>query len=518
MTPLKPLPGYHPHSVTQRARRQRLRSSALRVLFSFLLALPIVITSWPAAPTPAVRADDIAQQIERTRSRQQSLQERIGRQKELVDRLKADQLRLKSDLAGTTDKLDSVNADQREVRARVETATRELADVQARYEALVAEIGQLDWTLGVLDDELAQGEQDLEARRRLLAQRLVDAYRTQQTTLLEQMLGSDSFADAVTQFDAQLRFSEQDADLAAQIERDQAALEDLRRLTSSTRYRTEQLRQDARDQGVLIAQQRDELEVARAALDKLEAETKRLQADQLRQFREVAHNNQQAQALLAQQEKSEGRLEQDLQGLIAEQQRRIEEEQRRQEEKRRQEEQRRVAMEQRRRRLAEDRQRGAAAVVQPKSDATPYRAPAPSASSVLRWPLRGLVTQEFGCTGFELEPPRGNCAHFHKGIDISAPAGTPVVASAAGTVVWVGYNPYDPPGDRAWIVTIAHAGGLTTWYAHLSARYASGVRAGAHVARGQVIGYAGNTGRSTGTHLHWEVQRRGQPIDPRSLL
>jgi murein DD-endopeptidase MepM/ murein hydrolase activator NlpD len=82
----------------------------------------------------------------------------------------------------------------------------------------------------------------------------------------------------------------------------------------------------------------------------------------------------------------------------------------------------------------------------------------------------------------------------------------------------VGYNPYDPPGDRAWVVVIGHANGLSSRYVHLLPRFAPGVRAGSRVSRGQLIGYMGNTGRSTGTHLHWEVQRNGVPVDPRSLV
>jgi murein DD-endopeptidase MepM/ murein hydrolase activator NlpD len=67
-------------------------------------------------------------------------------------------------------------------------------------------------------------------------------------------------------------------------------------------------------------------------------------------------------------------------------------------------------------------------------------------------------------------------------------------------------------------VAIGHANGLDSRYAHLQPRFAPGVRPGSRVARGQVIGYMGNTGRSTGTHLHWQVNRNGVAVDPRSQL
>jgi murein DD-endopeptidase MepM/ murein hydrolase activator NlpD len=132
--------------------------------------------------------------------------------------------------------------------------------------------------------------------------------------------------------------------------------------------------------------------------------------------------------------------------------------------------------------------------------------------------MRGSISQEFGCTGFPWEPPLGSCAHFHKGIDIVAPSGTAVGAAGDGRVMFNGYNPYDPPYDPAWIVIIDHGGGLVTWYAHLQARIASGARVGSDVSAGQTIGWEGNTGRSTGAHLHWSVVSYGRYVNPRLYL
>jgi murein DD-endopeptidase MepM/ murein hydrolase activator NlpD len=132
--------------------------------------------------------------------------------------------------------------------------------------------------------------------------------------------------------------------------------------------------------------------------------------------------------------------------------------------------------------------------------------------------MSGHVSQEYGCTGFSWEGPRGGCDHFHDGIDIVAPAGTPVRAAGDGRIVFVGYNPYDPPGDRAWIVTIDHGDGLVTWYAHLRPVRPAGIWAGGRVDAGDVIGYEGNTGRSTGYHLHWAVQRNGAFVNPRRYV
>jgi murein DD-endopeptidase MepM/ murein hydrolase activator NlpD len=138
-------------------------------------------------------------------------------------------------------------------------------------------------------------------------------------------------------------------------------------------------------------------------------------------------------------------------------------------------------------------------------------------NGTLSWPMAGDVTQNFGCTGFSWEPPNGSCDHYHNGIDMVAPYGTPVKASGAGTVVYIGWN-YADGADPAWIVIVAHSEGLQTWYAHMQPRYPNGIHAGSHVDRGELIGYEGNTGHSTGAHLHWGVMFNGDFVNPRLFL
>lgn len=102
-------------------------------------------------------------------------------------------------------------------------------------------------------------------------------------------------------------------------------------------------------------------------------------------------------------------------------------------------------------------------------------------------------------------------SRMHRGTDFAAPTGTPILAAGEGTVVRAG--PFSSYGNY---VRIRHANGYETAYAHLS-RFARGLRPGARVRQGQVIGYVGTTGRSTGPHLHYEVLRRGQQVNPMSL-
>src|SRR5258705_2227355 len=141
-----------------------------------------------------------------------------------------------------------------------------------------------------------------------------------------------------------------------------------------------------------------------------------------------------------------------------------------------------------------------------------------SAPSTWSLPVRGAITQPFGPTTFPLEPARTfngvYYAHFHDAIDLAALLGQPVLAAAEGRVTFVGHL-----SDGAMVVIIAHAGGLVSVYAHLDDTFARPpVRIGAAVSAGQVIGFVGLTGITTGPHLHFAVLKGGQPIDPLSLL
>ncbi len=127
-------------------------------------------------------------------------------------------------------------------------------------------------------------------------------------------------------------------------------------------------------------------------------------------------------------------------------------------------------------------------------------------------PARGHTSQGYGCQSARGHGARRHCARFHDGIDIAAPVGTPIRASADGYVAYVGWNPWDD-GRRSFVVIIGHAHGLETIYAHL--RPGSPVKAGQFVRRGQRIGSIGLTGRTSGPHVHWEVSRDFHTLDPR---
>lgn len=122
------------------------------------------------------------------------------------------------------------------------------------------------------------------------------------------------------------------------------------------------------------------------------------------------------------------------------------------------------------------------------------------------WPTHGWLSGRFGGRS---DPFTGQPG-FHAGLDISTDKGTPVHATADGEVESASYN-----GDYGNLIVLKHEFGLTTRYGHLS-RFT--VRTGQAVRRGDLIGYVGSTGRSTGSHLHYEILASGQLINPMQLL
>lgn len=122
--------------------------------------------------------------------------------------------------------------------------------------------------------------------------------------------------------------------------------------------------------------------------------------------------------------------------------------------------------------------------------------------SVFVRPVEGRVSSPYGS---RLDPFT-NKAKFHKGIDIACPVGTPVKASASGKVVYAGVM-----GGYGKLVIIEHPGGYRSLYGHLSQIH---VKSGQSVSQGKRIADSGATGRVTGPHLHYEISKKGKPMNP----
>ncbi|HYF22421.1 MAG TPA: M23 family metallopeptidase [Caulobacteraceae bacterium] len=151
----------------------------------------------------------------------------------------------------------------------------------------------------------------------------------------------------------------------------------------------------------------------------------------------------------------------------------------------------------------------APAAVQPAApQAAAVAAPAPR-KVLFGSPVRGFpINSFFGLRKLPKEPkPRP-----HEGVDYAAPAGQPVLAAAEGEVLRAGTSP-----TYGRYVEVEHPNGVTSFYAHLS-RTAANARPGEEIDGGEVLGFVGSTGRSTGPHLHFEIRKEGRQLNPVKFL
>lgn len=133
---------------------------------------------------------------------------------------------------------------------------------------------------------------------------------------------------------------------------------------------------------------------------------------------------------------------------------------------------------------------------------SPPREPLPRGAAPSLLPVAGRLT---GAFGWRADPLHGS-ARFHAGVDIAAPARSPVAATADGSVASAGWS-----GGYGYMVILDHGNGVETRYAHMAA---IDVEVGRSVRQGDVIGLVGSTGRSTGPHVHYELRVGGRAADP----
>ena len=438
-----------------RGRARRLR---------LLLIVPLLVGLFGAPSAGPVSGDELSDAI----ARQKALEEQIKSQQGQVAKLNALQADLQKQIAATKKELAGINADIVAVRAQIDAMIVQIGLVQQAYDNLVYELQVMDTQLARLVDQERAKREELRERKALLAERIRAAYETDQTSPLELFLSGATFTDVLSEVSYNIDVAEQDRALAEQIAADRETLAALHQSVETTRGQTDDLRKETAAQKRQLDRQLADLEVAKAQLVELEKQTAAELAKQKKAFASLESNEAALRKSIAEAAAAQRALEERIDRLVREQAR--------------------------------------AGKIPSEYNGT------------LSWPMAGNVTQNFGCTGFSWEPPLGDCAHFHRGIDIAAPMYTPIRAAGDGTVVFAGPNPYDPT-PKAWIVIIAHSTNLVTWYGHVdNAVRPPAVRAGEFVREGQVIAYNGVTGRTTGPHLHWMVEFNGSFVNPRLFL
>ena len=445
-----------PADPTHRGRRRPRGLTRLPLLVLIPLLVGLL-----GGPTSPVGADELSD----ARARQAAIAKQLAAQKAQVAQINALQADLSTQIDSTKRQLSGINADLASVKASVASMVVKIDLVRRTYNAQVAQLQQLDIQLDRITVEESVMTVNLRARKELLAERLRQAYDTDRTSMLETFLSAGSFTDVLSQVSYTIDVGEQDKALAEQIVSDQATLAAVHQSVGDTRTATDDLRISTAAQKVKLDAALKELKAAQKELNRLEAETARALAVQTDAYRKLAANKHNLARAIAAAAHAKAVLAKRISDLVA------------------------------------------AAYAQGNIPS--------QYNGTLSWPMVGTVTQDFGCTGVIFEPPLGSCPHFHQGIDIVAPYGTAVRASGDGKIVYCGWN-YADGADPAWIVIIAHSQSLETWYAHMVPSCPAG--SGATVKSGDVIGHEGNTGHSTGAHLHWAVRFNSEFVNPRLFL
>ena len=432
---------------------------------SLLLLIPLLAGLIGSSATP-VGADELSD----ARAQQAALAQQLKSQKADIAKINALQADLSSAIATTKFQLNGINADLAAVRASIASMVIKVNVVKQQYTELVAQLADLDAQLVRIRLDEIHKQIELDDRKALLAERLRVAYDTDRTSLLETFLSGASFTDVLSEVSYSIDAGEQDKALAQQIVQDQETLAAIHQTVQDTRTATDALRLQVAAQKVKLDAQLKDLKAAQARLKVLEVQTKQALAIQKAAYAKLVLNRHNLAKAMAATAAARAALSNKISDLVAQQ-------------------------------------------YQLGNIPSQY-------NGTLIWPLKGTVTQEFGCTGVIYEPPFGSCPHFHQGIDIVAPSGcgAPIQAAGDGRIAYIGWN-YADGSDPAWIVIIAHSANLATWYAHMRAHtYPSGIATGSLVKQGQVIGYEDTTGHSTGCHLHWMVQYNGTFVNPRLFV
>ena len=440
-------------------RRLSRRHRALTRLPLFVL-VPILVgmLGGPAGP---VGADELSD----ARARQNALAQQLRDQRAEVAKINALQNDLSNEIASTRTQLRGIGADLTTVKKNITTMVGKINVVKANYYALVVRLELLDTQLSRVKITEMRARWHLQERKDILADRLRQAYDTDRTSMLETFLSGGSFTDVLSQVSYSIDMGEQDKALAEQIVEDQDALAAIHQTVVDTRAATEDLRVQTAAQKAKLDASLKALKSAQAELKRLEKETARALQIQTAAYQTLARNKHNLAKAMAATARAKHQLANRVNSLVA---------------------------------------------------AAYAHGNIPSRfNGTLRWPMQGALSQDFGCTGVPFEPPLGSCAHFHQGIDLVAPEGTAIHASGKGQVVYCGWN-YADGADPAWIVIIAHSQGLESWYAHMQPNCPA--PQGSSVRAGQVIGHEGNTGHSTGAHLHWAVRLNNEFVNPRLFL
>jgi murein DD-endopeptidase MepM/ murein hydrolase activator NlpD len=454
-----------------RPRRARLTVT----LFALVILAGSFVGSSPR--DLALAADPIAD----ARAKKAAIEQQLADQRARLASLKVRAASLGDQLDAAEAALKQITAEYDHVVKLLGRVRDQVGEIRAHLKQLRSEIEALDAELVAVALDIAEQSDALAAREALLEDHLRSAYEHSQTSLLEVILGSESLDAATSQVGYLLTLSEQDRALADEIRVIREELDVKQATLRDGRHALREARIVASEEEAILAEREAELERLEERTAELKAAAERKRAEQEQALNAALEAKGDVERQIAANKQAFAAASQLVTRLVAEQ----------------------AAIEEARRRAEEEARRR-------QQNISP---------SGFRWPeAYPRITQEWGPTSFALEPPytyNGTYyPHFHGGIDMASGCGAPIMASKAGVVVASGQPLY--PYDLGFGVVLDHGGGIQTWYWHLQARVI--VSPGQIVNTGQVIGYEGTTGFSTGCHLHFAVNDQGIWENPRRYL
>jgi murein DD-endopeptidase MepM/ murein hydrolase activator NlpD len=375
------------------------------------------------------------------------------------------QQQIESRIAALRDAIENAKHEEGVLSSEIRAASADIGSLEGRIDVLTGVVAELQTELdasrarlAALEQKLAEQTERLEylvEQHRLalerLEERLVQLYETERTSTIEIVLQVGSLTELLEQVDYFEAIGRQDKEIT----------EDL-----------EELRDDMRVARAETAATKKEVAAATAELAEKTAEQQAARDALVAEQNALAAARADKRSLLASVRGERHDHEEDLDAMVAASAAVAEE--------------------------IRAAQAAAAEAASSSSGSSGGSTGSPSSSGFI-WPVNGVLTSGFGW----------RWGRMHEGIDISAPAGTPIHAVAAGTIIYAGYM-----GGYGNMVIIDHGGGIATAYAHMSSIWMSG----GSVSQGASIGGVGTTGSSTGNHLHFEVRVNGQAVDPMGYL
>ena len=397
--------------------------------------------------------------------------------------LKEEQKGISNQIDNTKKELQSTQRQAKKVNDEIRKLDEEVAKTTSDLHKVTKELEELVEDIEVTTEELIQAEENLEIKIGEFSARLRTMYKNGNVGYIEVLLSASDISDLLSRNKMIQVIADYDRELIEAIKEQKeiievkkAELEDQKEAVEITKSEIEtqkaKLEKATREKQTYMASLEKDIDAYKAQQDDLLAE-----ADKVKDLITAKQEEIEAARIAAEKKAAEKRA---AEKKAAE---------------------KRAAE----RKAAEKRaaEKKAAEQEKPRDNSGGNNNP-PSNSSSMAWPVPSSrrISSSYG---YRIHPISG-VNQLHTGIDIAAPSGTPIVAANGGTVLFAGWQ-----GGYGYTVIIDHGGGIVTLYAHCSSLHVSG---GQVVSRGQTIASMGSTGNSTGPHLHFEVRKNSNYVNP----